>query len=317
MSLLAGALGALKMNACAKLFGIVLVAFGLPACAEVAVQELSPYPLPADVEQSLAMLAGECDVLILGETHGTKEAPAVVEALLAPLTKLGYRSLALEVPHDEQPAIEAWATGSSSAVPAFFAIPGADGRGNEQVLALVRRALRPPFEWKLICFDETEAEMLRQVMERMPKDGKSTIAERAAKLSPDDLVAISVARDAAMAEQLAAGKSAFDTGVKILAICGNFHARTADHSPADSPLKPLWPSMAATLVRDHAEWRIRSLNVEPFGGEYFNGGKVNRFGKRPLDRVSFRLTPDADWDAVLQLPTATAATFLAPQAAPN
>jgi hypothetical protein len=150
------------------------------------------------------------------------------------------------------------------------------------------------------------------MMARLPKDKQASIAESAARLTPDDFVAIAVARDAAMAEQLAAGKSAFDTGVKVLAIGGNFHARTADHSPVDSPLKPHWPSLAAALVRDHAEWRVRSLDVEPFGGEYFNGGKVNRFSDRPLNGVTFRLTPDADWDAVLQLPTATVATFLAP-----
>jgi hypothetical protein len=287
--------------------------FALPAqAADPLVPELTPLALPSDAEQGLVTLAKDCDVLVVGEIHGTQEVPELVEALLAPLDENGYRALALEVPHDAQDVIVAWATGASEVVPAFFAQPGADGRGNEQVLALIRRALCPPYEWKLICFDQTEAEMLRQVMERLPKGGKSTIAELAAKLSPDDFVAISVARDAAMAEQLAAGKSAFDTGVKGLAICGNLHARTADHSPADSPLKPLWPSTAAALVRDHAEWRVRSLNVEPFSGEYFNGGKVNRFGKRPLDRVSFRMTPDADWDAVLQLPTATAATFLAP-----
>ena len=181
-------------------------AIGAVALAADAIPELKPYPLTADVQSSIAEFAGECDVMILGETHGTREVPAIVETLLDPLTKLGYRAIALEVPHDEQPAIEAWATGTTGAIPTFFAVPGADGRGNREVLAMVRRALRPPYEWKLICFDETETEMQRQMMERLPKDVKGTIAERAAKLSSDDIVAISLQRDASMAINLAAGR---------------------------------------------------------------------------------------------------------------
>jgi hypothetical protein len=51
--------------------------------------------------------------------------------------------------------------------------------------------------------------------------------------------------------------------------------------------------------------------VQPFGGEYFNGGKVNSFGKRPLKLVEFRPLTDGDYDAELHIPKATVATFLA------
>jgi hypothetical protein len=50
--------------------------------------------------------------------------------------------------------------------------------------------------------------------------------------------------------------------------------------------------------------------VQAFGGEYFNGGKVNKFSDRPLEKVEIRQTADADWDAELNLPRATVATFL-------
>jgi hypothetical protein len=279
--------------------------------AVVAVPELAPYPFPTKVQDSLATLGGECDVFVIGETHGTQEVPAIVEALLEPLTKLGYRALAVEIPHDQQSAIVAWATGESTIVPEFFAQPGADGRGNAQLLALLRSALRPPYEWKLICFDQTETEMLRQVMERLPKDSHGSIGEQAAKLSPTDFVALAVGRDLAMAEQLAAGKNELPADTTVLAICGSFHARIADHSPDDSPVKPLWPSLAAEIASKHPEWRLKSLNVQPFGGEYFNGGKVNSFGKRPLKQVEFRLLTDDDYDAELNIPKATVATFLA------
>ena len=290
--------------------GIALVAGCGPRQAEFVVRDLPPYPLPADVEQSMATLGSEFDLLLVGETHGTQEVPAVVEALIAPLTKLGYRALALEIPYDQQAGLAAWATGTTGEVPTFFANPGPDGRGNEQLLALVRCALRPPYQWKLICFDITEAEMMEQMMASLPTDTKRSIAETAARLSPDDFVAISIARDAIMAERLATGMSALGKGEKGLAICGNLHARTADHSPADSPLKPLWPSTAAVLARDHPEWRIRSINVQAFGGEYFNGGKVNKFSERPLEKVEIHQTANADWDVELNLPRATATTFL-------
>jgi hypothetical protein len=155
-----------------------------------------------------------------------------------------------------------------------------------------------------------EAEMMDQLKERIPKDKQGPIAEAAAQLTPDDMVAISVARDATMAERLAEGVGAMVAGEKVLAICGDFHARTTDHSPADSPVKPLWPSMAAALASKHPEWRLKSLHAHPFSGEYFNGGKVNRFTERPIEGVEFRSTADADWDAELNLPRATVATFL-------
>jgi hypothetical protein len=293
-------------------WAIAWLVLALPARGAEAVPELAPLALPADVEQSLVTFAKTCDVLVVGEIHGTQEVPELVAALLAPLDASGYKVLALEVPHDAQPALVAWATGKTEVVPAFFAQPGVDGRGNVQALALIRLALGPPFDWKLICFDQTEQEMMRQVLENLPKGSTGTFSEQAGQLSPEDIVALSVARDAAMAEQLAAATKRLVRGTRVLAICGNLHARIADHSPDDSPVKPFWPSMAAALVRDHPQWRIRSLNAQPFSGEYFNGGEVNRFGDRPLENIKLISTPEGDWDAELRLPHATVATFLAP-----
>jgi hypothetical protein len=280
--------------------------------AKAAVQKNDSYPLPLDVRQSLKTLANDCDLLVVGEVHGTKEVPAIVEALLPTLTKLGYRTLALEIPRDEQPAIAAWATGEFNALPRFFGKPGPDGRGNEQVLALVRRALRPPYEWNLICFDQTDEEFTRQMKERLPKEAKRSIAERAAKLTPDDVVALSVERDATMAKHLAAAREKLPASHKVIALCGNVHARTKNHAPPESPLKPLWPSFAASLQQNHPQWQIRSINVQAFSGEYFNNGQVNKFSERPLAQIEARPTPNADWHWQLNLPRATAATFLVP-----
>jgi erythromycin esterase-like protein len=293
-----------------KAIAVAFVVLSATARAEVTIPEQPAYPLPPDVQQSLKTLASECDVLVIGETHGTKEVPAIVEGSLDTLTKLGYRALALEVPRDQQQAVTAWAKGDTATLPRFFEKPSEDGRGNQQVLALLRRALKPPFEWKLICFDSTEEEFMRQIMERIPKTATGSIADRAAKISPDDIVAISLQRDATMAKNFAAEREKLPKKDKVLTIGGNVHARTANHAPAKSQKTALWPSFAALLKREHPQWQVRSINVEAFGGEYFNGGKVNKFAERPLTKVEARPTAEADWDWELNLPHASAATFL-------
>ena len=130
------------------------------------------------------------------------------------------------------------------------------------------------------------------------------------RLSSDDIVALSMQRDATMAKNFAAEREKLPTKYKVVAVCGNVHARTANHAPAESPMKPLWPSFAAVLKRDHPHWQVRSINVQAFSGEYFNGGKVNKFGERPLAKVEARPTAGGDWDWELDLPRASAATFL-------
>jgi hypothetical protein len=95
----------------------------------------------------------------------------------------------------------------------------------------------------------------------------------------------------------------------LLGVCGDLHARTANHAPADSELSALWPSFAAVLKRDHPNWHIHSINVQVFGGEYFNEGKVNKVGERPLAHIEARPCEASDWDWELNLPHATSATF--------
>jgi hypothetical protein len=97
-----------------KAISVVLIVISAAARAEVAIPDQQAYALPADVRKSLDTLASESDVLVFGETHGTKEVPAVLEDLLPTLTKLGYGALALEVPHDEQPALARWAKGETA-----------------------------------------------------------------------------------------------------------------------------------------------------------------------------------------------------------
>jgi hypothetical protein len=276
--------------------------------AEAPIPTQLPYPLPVDVRESLTKVASESDILILGETHGTQEVPAIVETLLDTLSKLGYRVIALEVPHNERVPIQKWATGATDVLPAFFAKPGQDGRGNMQVLHMVRRALMPPYNWKLICFDESEEELMHQALAMLPKGSEERIREAAAKMSKQDIAALGLQRDATMAELFSTERKKFAKSDKLLCVCGDVHARTANHAPADSELSALWPSFAAVLKRDHPNWHIRSIYVQPFGGEYFNGGKVNKVGERPLAHIEARPC-EAWWDWELNLPHVTSATF--------
>jgi len=283
---------------------------GAAAFAQVGRQALKPYPLAPAVQRSLNELAAQSDMLILGETHGTQEVPAVAAALLAPLTKLGYLVLAVEVPADQQASLTAWATGKTTTVPSFFALPSDDGRGSVEALNLIRVALSPPYHWTLICFDETEDDLRRQIaeMNHEPKQGSS---EEPAAMEFEQMLAISRRRDAVMAANLGDQLRQLPPQAKVLAICGNLHARTANHAAVDPQLKALWPSFAAVLQGNHSDRRVRSVDIRAHGGGFFNGGKVNPIHGPPLDEAELHSTPEGDWNLELDLPQATPATFLA------
>src|SRR4051812_13638076 len=156
-----------KMSNHLLLIVLVITLSAATLKAEVPSPTQLPYPLSVDVRESLTKVASESDILILGEIHGTQEVPAIVETLLDTLSKLGYRVIAIEVPHNEQTPIHQWATGATDVLPAFFAKPGQDGRGNMQVLHMVRRALMPPYNWELICFDVSDDEFMHQVLAKL------------------------------------------------------------------------------------------------------------------------------------------------------
>ena len=261
-----------------------------------ALPALKPYPLPSGVQHAVNELAAEADVLVLGETHGTREVSEVAAALLAPLAQLGYRALAVEVPKDQQASLTAWATGETSTVPSFFAQPWEDGRGSIEALTLIRTALSGPFGWKLICFDVTGEDLRLEMTDGIESDQM--------------MIAFSLRRDALMAANLSAQLRQLGPHAKALAICGDLHARTANHPGPDKPYTALWPSLAAVLQSDDPGLRVRSIRIRPQSGAFFNGGKVHTFTEEPLERAIAIRTPEGDWTMVLRLPYSTPATFL-------
>jgi hypothetical protein len=249
------------------------------------------YPLSQEIVGSLRDAAAGSDILILGEVHGTQEVPAIAAALLAPLSQLGYQTLALEIPTYEKEAILAWAKGTTNVVPGFFATPWLDGRGNIELLTLIRTAVSAPFQWQLICFDEFT-------------EGPAT-----ATPSQVELIAYEVKSDAVMAASLGDQYQRQKTKTKVLAICGNLHARTANHAPPDTIFHKFWPSFAAALKSKMPSWQISSLNIAIHRGAYFNG-KINPFGDQAIEQVEFGRLKEKDWDFQLDLPHGTPATFL-------
>ena len=237
--------------------------------------DLKPCPLALESRARIGELAASSDVLILGEIHGTQEVPELVASLLKPLDEAGYHVLALEVPNNEQAALLAWARGETEEVPKFFANPNGDGIGNAQLLAPTRMASSPPFRWRIVCFDEPES-TLEDQMER-PGARQST---------DDEIDADWRKRDATMATNLLREAKSPRTTGKILAVCGNLHARTKNLGQ-EPKLGKLWPSFAAVLKQKQPAWRVSSRNIDFYSGAYFNEGKVPRgrsvsHGARPF-----------------------------------
>jgi hypothetical protein len=300
------------------------------ALAETPLIQIEPYALPDKEQQSLGELAAETDVLILGEMHGMQEVPAVAVALLEPLTKLGYGALALEIPASDRDALTNWAIGKTVTIPEFFAHPWPDGRANIQVLVLIRAALSPSHNWKLMCFDMSE-EDAADFVPQPDQNEKQNDSDRL-----DDGIALFVKRDAKMASHLSRQRSVLAGNSKVLAICGGMHARTAQAREAgdakektsDASMNKFWPSFAAQLATSHPNWRVHSINVVPHSGGFFammsvegepdpTSGKVHpiRSSKR-LDAAELRPLSGAAWDWQLDLPRATPATFLATPSIP-
>jgi hypothetical protein len=306
-----------------SLFALLVLTFaGTAARAQVVPDTLERYPLPTKAKHAIGALAAESDVLIVGEIHGTQEVPQLVAGLLAPLSQLGYGILAMEIPADQQQPLIDWAAGKTTPVPRFFTKRLEDGRGNVQVLALIRAALAPPYGWHLVCIDQ-DGPVDYDI------DPTTEAPEEAAiPIQPEDLIAMSIRRDHDMAEQLIKERSRLAPEAKVLAICGGFHARTSGECrpesphrfPPDSPMSKLWPSFAGQLKMDMPSWRIHSINVVPHGGGYFAMQSVDNgpptagvhmiLQRRRYSEAEAHPLTGEYWNWELNLPLATPATFL-------
>jgi len=252
----------------------------------VAAMALTLDTVPIDLagRQALLDVAAAAKVLFIGDLHGTREIPGLLATLTTQLAPLGYGALGLEMPPEESGALSAWADGKAD-MPPFFAQPSGDGRGSLEVLALVRSVRGAG--WHVFAFDGTR------------EDWEGTWASR----------------DLGMARSLAMQRAALPAGTRVLAVCGNGHARLARHpkSPAE-----FWPSCAADLAARIGAERVRAVSVCFHGGTFFNLNRVRvrKEGSTPWpweDETAHVTTcSDGGFSLELHLRKCSPATFAAP-----
>lgn len=250
--------------------------------------QLDTLVLPAGVEQALLDLAAQCDLLLFGELHGTREVPALVAGLLSKLGPLGYDGLGLEAPRDQRQLLGAWASGEAQAPPGFYAQPSRDGRGSIEALELVRQAAT--LGWQVLCFDRAADQPVRRWADR----------------------------DAWMAHNLLEQWATLCNGRRVAAICGSLHARLAPAQgvgrlwrKAIAKGEDLWPSFAAAVHARQPALAVGAVDVRFAAGTYVNMGERMIY-PRPGPHAAepwFR-GAHPSYTLELWLPRANPATFL-------
>lgn len=233
--------------------------------------------LPDGARQILREMAQESDCVLFGECHGQQEVPQLLAFLLDDWADLGYKGLALEIPALEREPLQRWANGESETVPSFFAQPYGCGRGSEQTLELLRRAVAGG--WHLLCFD----------------------------LNADQAHSTWQERDRGMAENLTAQWRQFCPDRKIMGFCGNLHSRL---TPKLSQFADLWPSFAAGVQELNPQKTVRTVNTWLHGGSFYNC-KEQFVHVDPIPEAEVREDETGEHSLVLHLPFATPVTFLA------
>lgn len=239
---------------------------------------INPYSLPDAVRERLLALAALSDVLLLGETHGTQEVPRLALGLLPYLAQIDYGALALEAPSDQRDQFVEWAAGGDAPPPFFGPSDFRDGRGNTQMLSLLRQASSAG--WHLLCFD-------------------------VAFMQPEETW---FDRDKRMAGNLLEQWEGECPKKKVLGICGNYHSRlTPPNEQTD-----LWPSFAHSVQQARHDLAVNSVNIIFHGGEFFNG-EVKTFNPGPEPFGEQAEVRPPNWlghTLDLHLTHATAVTFL-------
>lgn len=245
------------------------------------IDPILPYNLPLSAKEPLLELAAQSDLLLLGEMHGTQEVPRLILSLLDDLAALGYSGLGLELPRGEGKQLIEWAESKSDPPPFFGPAEFRDGRGNVQMLSLIRQVLNHSRNWKLLCFD---VDFLGE--------GETWTD-----------------RDRHMAEGLIEQWESDCAGQKVVAVCGNYHSRlVAPEQPDFGP----WPSFGYGVRQLRTDTVVNSVNIVFQRGAFFNG-EVKQFngGAVPfMGAAEMRCPGSLGHTADLWLPHAMPVTFL-------
>lgn len=192
-----------------------------------------------------AALTGPGSVLLVGEMHGTTQVPEVVGRIACHAARAPEAEviLGLELPSDEQPAVDAYlaSDGGEAAVASLLAAPHfasemKDGRSSQAMQALLEavrgwRAAGAPIE--VLCFD---------------------VAANAAKTAAE--------RDAGMARTLLAARRA-RAGSTLVTLSGNVHNRTVPGVPWDAAFVPMGVHVREAIPQ------LVSLDFRSAGGTFW------------------------------------------------
>lgn len=232
--------------------------------------------------------AGDHRLLVLGELHGTRETPLLVQALLQGYDRDTPLQLALELPTSENAALAAYmaSNGDAAAKHALRHSPYwnvndhlHDGRRSQDMLDLIEaaRTLRAQGrELTVVGFDGNTT-----------GDGGDG------------------ARDADMAKTLRAGFRALTANGRMIVLTGNVHGSREQSRVAGYP-------PATALLRDLPLYNVR---IEARGGEFWACMGYRKCGTLSLityDGVSPRTytSEDRDYDLMVFLPRFTVARLL-------
>lgn len=201
---------------------LVLALFALGGCAA---RQQPAAPRRADAA-SCAQVDGLAEqlrpgtLLFFGEIHGSVESPALVGDVACAVRAAGLPLVVgLEIPVEENALLQAYLTSAGTAADRRRLLAGAfwmdsyqDGRRSEAMAALLER-LR-------------ELSWTRGGVTVVPFDSTTVSGE-------------GEARDAAMAERLAAVVATAPADAVVVATCGNVHSRTHVGVPWDAAYRPM------------------------------------------------------------------------------
>ena len=266
------------------LLALVLAAAAVAPSLQAAARPVASHPAPVPAARDLVLRAiGVHKLVLLGEMHGTVEAPALAAALLDACVARGQPvSLGLEIPADEQRDLDRYVASGGRAPDRAVLLarphwqPMHDGRDSEAMFALVdhvRRLQRGGAKVAIVAFDHCDPDM--NVRNR-----------RMAQ----------TLRDAALRKP----------GAMLLVLTGNIHAMT--HRPSFELIdngKPIAPPM--TAGRYLADLSPVSFDVQGASGA-FHACLAGSCGMQPVMPQPVPSAPrlvhggDSAWDYDLLLP---------------
>jgi hypothetical protein len=190
------------------------------------------------------------DVVLFGETHGTVENPRFVEdAALLALHQGRSVTVALEIPHEEDPLLQAYLDFQRAdfITGAFWHSPYKDGRSSEAMRELIKRV----HDWRAQGYPVALV-TLDPVQTPPPGDVHQPLFT-------------GVTRDEAMADQLMASIERAPDNL-FLVLTGNLHQRLYRGTPWDQGYRPMGLLFARSARRLTPGTRIVSLDVHYYGG---------------------------------------------------